>query len=1052
MDSPDSDLEGLFSGDPNCPYFQNLLNIEYKGKPEYFATIPRSPDNDLEAERRDIAEGARSPTPSAESLSDSPETREDKENLDADMIADASTDAAADMALRQQQQQQQEEQQQQQPQQVAHGEWGDGGIAPTPPPAHTAPGVMPGTPVHGLFNMVQPPVSTLPNAAPVAEETGQNLGITAEHWARTKEQLLAQIKEKLEETTAGPVLEAAMLEVRYDAESASTKEFCEKYAPLVGSTVGLQTFSHTAMSTHLGYISGHSMSSGTQGTWDQITGMLRKEKFGHGLQHSTKGSLASTPLERDSKRANANDGMEGEEAIRRAVPGSASSTSHAATGVSSTLMPSTANPAARDLEVFQQTIANANGVNINDPDSVKGWLQMPIQTIGDFLPILQQYHVHVGIPEMRYQMQNVTDMVQALSEFSLIQAEDMAWLKNQERQYQRQRAQVTAIATGFDTRMSPSERHTQLEWMLWQVPAIRSHCQGQVDFDYHITQKSKEPVGSGMILRATLAVPPITVKAGKNWSPLTLLIFTLFDLRQAVTVTYQSDKSNAPLWWGDQAVPGKHIKVSPAVPTWQRKLESPIRVLLSVLNNCVEYKGTYITCLWPSLTVMAPQAVRDFDPAHTAIARLIITENNCTPSATLYILHDLVPILTFQPDDSSGDDDTAWSREWYKQMFGREWQQDEAETQAASAMSSNFGAAQRARQHNLHWTQALVHTAKPFPIPFRIEPVGFIPFNWSHYCRKMGRPDQEGTPPPSSGSNTGQGGAPAPTTPTLGDFLPASKGGGGDKGSPPPKGGKGGQGEQGQKGAKGAELPKGAPKGGKGGGKGQGLGKSDTAAADTAATGKGDASLTHHSSLVGQGKGSGGAGAGTPLTPLQAAIARVKAGVDYLSFATNPATATVPDGPPKGLAPPLHGPWKTQDPANFVAAVQAGLTHALTVDEVGLWEKSLATGLIPASSDIDAARGSPNPATPPAHTAPVGPYSGQYGYAAMPPLVPSGTIGGPPGYLVPNPARQQGGWTPPSANNSWEQYQKQQQDSSQYGRWGGQSNAWNQWDTEGQGY
>ncbi len=55
MDSPDSELEGLFSGDPYCPYFDNLRNVDYN---RVYSAMPRSPDSDLEAELRDVAENS----------------------------------------------------------------------------------------------------------------------------------------------------------------------------------------------------------------------------------------------------------------------------------------------------------------------------------------------------------------------------------------------------------------------------------------------------------------------------------------------------------------------------------------------------------------------------------------------------------------------------------------------------------------------------------------------------------------------------------------------------------------------------------------------------------------------------------------------------------------------------------------------------------------------------------------------------------------------------------------------------------------------------------
>ena len=76
--------------------------------------------------------------------------------------------------------------------------------------------------------------------------------------------------------------------------------------------------------------------------------------------------------------------------------------------------------------------------------------------------------------------------------------------------------------------------------------------------------------------------------------------------------------------WKDAQTPvkGRQIRATPCSPQFQRKLELPLRVLLSLINGSTVLEHSQVVVLWKTLTIMTPQQVREFDAQATACARL----------------------------------------------------------------------------------------------------------------------------------------------------------------------------------------------------------------------------------------------------------------------------------------------------------------------------------------------------------------------------------------------------------------------------------------------
>ena len=120
----------------------------------------------------------------------------------------------------------------------------------------------------------------------------------------------------------------------------------------------------------------------------------------------------------------------------------------------------------------------------------------------------------------------------------------------------------------------------------------------------------------------SLSVDPTTVPQGQWWSAMTMLTFKSWDIRSAFLRRY-GGTSGTPLYTSETtAQAGRHIRVSPCAPQWQRKLEAPLRVLIACCNSHPDTESKRLIILWKSLTLMAPTDNPDFDADHTAWGRI----------------------------------------------------------------------------------------------------------------------------------------------------------------------------------------------------------------------------------------------------------------------------------------------------------------------------------------------------------------------------------------------------------------------------------------------
>ena len=149
------------------------------------------------------------------------------------------------------------------------------------------------------------------------------------------------------------------------------------------------------------------------------------------------------------------------------------------------------------------------------------------------------------------------------------------------------------LTSGWPTGLKPESRLHMLGWMLAEVPEIKNFLRDRGFIDDHNAHEFGRYFN-------VLQVEPVTVPQGKPWSTMTMITFKLWSEHQGF-MNRHAGQAGIPLYVDEQTPQhGVHIRVSPCSPQWQRKLEAPIRVLLSCINSHPDFQTTppSIFVLW----------------------------------------------------------------------------------------------------------------------------------------------------------------------------------------------------------------------------------------------------------------------------------------------------------------------------------------------------------------------------------------------------------------------------------------------------------------------
>ena len=239
--------------------------------------------------------------------------------------------------------------------------------------------------------------------------------------------------------------------------------------------------------------------------------------------------------------------------------------------------------------------------------------------------------------------------------------------------------------------------------------------------------------------------------------------------------------------------PGHHIRVSPSSPQWQRKLEAPLRVIISAINEHPEHQDSSLVILWKTLTLMAPmsKAERQFKPDATAWARLYYHEVNGEFRARLEMTQELFSVLQTTPLDKNATEETLWQEHWNKVIWGNQYAIDQAESEvvaAAKTQAKGSGKGWNVGKGKRHWSSALIHNDQYSPYPFELDTVQVeaVAFCWNEYCDKLSSPSEkinsyavatyQGKPADATSDDVEMGGADHPAqsggTPAKASTMP----------------------------------------------------------------------------------------------------------------------------------------------------------------------------------------------------------------------------------------------------------------------------------------
>ena len=395
-----------------------------------------------------------------------------------------------------------------------------------------------------------------------------------------------------------------------------------------------------------------------------------------------------------------------------------------------------------------QAVAGHMGVNINDPQHVEAWLQRPVANARDVLQLVRGYHEAVVRPEMYGMVIQLEGALRMMNDQIFATRSELNFMARENRMQQKHSSGLMLVTTGWPNDLQPPQRHYMLGWMISQLPEALTFLRNRGVIRAGEDHTAMEPE----IWFQVLQVDPTTVPQSHGFfSAMTMLTFKAWDLRSAFLSRF-GGQSGTPLYV-DATTPraGKHIRVSPCAPQWQRKLEAPLRVVIAVINAHEDFRGRRLIILWKSLTVMAPTDSPDFNPDHTAFARLFYEEQGGVFKGRLEVSADFARIMQAPATTQSSDGDaneSLWTEKWNEVIWGPQLEMDKMEVETYGRAKAEARAGGRGTMYGggrKHWSSTLLHNSyfSPYPFELEINAVDHIAYVWDEFCDKAGHPQEK---------------------------------------------------------------------------------------------------------------------------------------------------------------------------------------------------------------------------------------------------------------------------------------------------------------------
>ena len=373
------------------------------------------------------------------------------------------------------------------------------------------------------------------------------------------------------------------------------------------------------------------------------------------------------------------------------------------------------------------------GVDARDPGQMQAWLQGPITTRQEVLETVRAYHTGVIRTEIQQMVMQVETVVKGLNDRILRQHDHLRWLTTGSRMDQKKLCGVQVLLNRFDTKMGPEG------WMFEQVEYFRSYLKLR---DYN----TESPTANYVFLNV-LQSGPATPPSGGDYSSITIITFKSWDLRSQFMQMF-GGPTGTPLWKDNQtSLKGKCIRATPCSPMFQRKMEVPIRVLLALINESEHLENKQVTILWKTLTIMQPQANRDFDPQAQAFARMHYFEEAGELKGFLEVVPELSKAMKATPPIGATEPN-CWEHFRCRIVYGIQHEIDLADKdqfQKAMTSSQATGKGLLVGKGKRHWSSSAVYSSvdNPYPLDIAVKEVPPISFVRDERCDKFGMSDQK---------------------------------------------------------------------------------------------------------------------------------------------------------------------------------------------------------------------------------------------------------------------------------------------------------------------
>ena len=401
-------------------------------------------------------------------------------------------------------------------------------------------------------------------------------------------------------------------------------------------------------------------------------------------------------------------------------------------------------PTLLEDETAFQVTAGELGADVNNPQSVQQVLAAPVHTAKDVLRIVRGYHKAVVRPEMYGLVLQLESALLKVNDAVFSCRRELAFMTADNRSEQKRSCGLLLVTTGWPNGLKPEQREFMIGWMIEQLPEAQNFLRNRG----FLREDADHTAQHAQMWFNILNTDPTTVPQGTFWSGMTMLHFKSWDLRQAFLKRY-GGQGGTPLYTAPTVpITGKHVRVSPCSPQWQRKLEMPLRVVISVLNAHPDTQGKRLIILWKSLTIMEPVEGPDFQPDHTAWCRLFYEEAEGSFQARLETSPPLTRIMHSPPTTVGCKEKTLFAEHWNTVIWGTQFELDEMERIAyrqAKHEGHTAGKGTFVGKSRKHWSNVVLHNSYFSPYPFELQhnAVEQVAFVWDELCQKMGVPEQQ---------------------------------------------------------------------------------------------------------------------------------------------------------------------------------------------------------------------------------------------------------------------------------------------------------------------